>query len=70
MKIGATDKFPDGKLSQDDEGELRMAISNQDSLVRLDFGKAVAWMAFPKATAIELAKVLAQHAGATKIIIE
>lgn len=63
LNLGATGAFPDGKLNQTDEGELRMAVSSGDGLVRIDFGKPTAWIAFPANQAKELAALLMRHAG-------
>lgn len=60
---GATGKFPDGKLDASDQGELKLKISSDDSLVRLDFGTPIAWFALPKEQAAQLALVLLQHSG-------
>lgn len=69
--LGATGQHPQGQLSDDDEGELRMAVRYDpvDGVVRVDFGKPVAWLALPRENAIELAKVLLQHAGAKTVEI-
>jgi len=63
--LGATGETPDGRCHDDDEGELRMAISRQGDLVRLDFGKPTAWVAFPPEQAEELAKALLKQARRT-----
>ena len=48
-KIGATGQFPYGKLRHDDQGELSvaMAADSQQGVVRMIFGKPVAWLALP-----------------------
>lgn len=43
-KFGATKKFPQGKLRQDDEGELRFGVAVAGSKVVVNFGKPVAWL--------------------------
>lgn len=70
--LGATGKYPLGALSDEDEGELRMAIGRDpiDGVIRLDFGKPVAWVGLPPPEAIEMAKLLLKHAGATRIELE
>lgn len=60
--LGATGKFPDGKLNQDDEGELRMAVGVRDGNVILDFGKPVHWLGLPKEHALKLAEMLQKKA--------
>lgn len=63
-KLGATGKFPAGKLNKDDEGELQLAIGvTRDGLVRIDFGKPVAWLAMTKADAAKFAGLLMKHAA-------
>lgn len=64
LKLGATGAFPEGKLNKTDEGELRMAVSSTgDGLVRVDFGKPVAWFAISPNQAKELAAHLMKHAS-------
>lgn len=69
--LGATGKFPMPAVSDDDEGQLTMAIGfdQVNGLVRLEFGTPVAWLALPPAEAIELAKGLLKRAGAKKVEI-
>lgn len=61
---GATGDHPQGKLDKSDDGGLRMAIAadKRNSIVRVDFGKPVAWLGLDKATALDLAKRLRWHA--------
>lgn len=63
-KLGATGDFPEGKLDETDEGELQIALSSDPAqrVVRLDFGKKIAWLALPPQTARLLAADLAQKA--------
>lgn len=65
-KLGATGKFPQGVLNDNDEGELTIGIALDplDGLVHLDFGKPVAWTAFSPETAVQIARTLLKHAGA------
>ena len=72
LGLGATGDFPDGVSRRPgDEGALRMAISDADSEgnIHMDFGKEVAWIAFPKSHAIQLARILLQKAGAKTVEI-
>jgi hypothetical protein len=63
-KLGATGKFPKGKLNKTDEGELRFAIGPHVSGgIGIEFGKAVKWIVLPKETAIQMAFLLLTHAG-------
>lgn len=65
LKLGATGAFPQGKLNSSDEGELRMAVSAANGVVRIDFGKPTAWIGLPANQAKELAAVLMRYAGET-----
>lgn len=50
-QAGATGKFPNGKISEDDEGELniRMAIDTEKNVLIVDFGEEpVTWIGFDK----------------------
>lgn len=66
--IGATGTHPMGQISDDDEGGLKMAVAYDklDGLVRIEFGKPVAWLALPPPDAMQLARLLAKHAGGTQ----
>lgn len=69
-KLGATGKFPDGKLHPGDEGELRFGIAkDSNGNIHIDFGKDVSWLSLPPEMAVNLARLLLRHAGATKIEI-
>ena len=61
LNLGATGKFPGGKLNDDDEGELRTIIKTDGDNVVIDFGKSVAWLALPKKDAIALGKILIEQ---------
>lgn len=68
--LGATNRFPQGKLDKTDEGELRFAVSRQGDLVHVDFGTEVIWLALPPNIAVEFAKALLDQAGVTYQIDE
>jgi hypothetical protein len=63
--VGATGKFPQGHLNDSDQGELRMAVGfdKLDGIVRVEFGKPVAWLGLPPPEARQLAQLLLRHAG-------
>ena len=61
-KIGATNEYPEGKLSGDDEGELVLAVSEFRGTVRIDFGKEVGWFALPPEAAKEFAELIIKRA--------
>lgn len=56
--LGATGRFPQGKLTTKDEGEIQFAIGEKDGKVILDFGKATAWIGFEPEQALQIAKIL------------
>lgn len=65
VPLGATGRFPQGALDPvEDEGELRLAIAaDQDAgVVRIGFGKPVAWLGLPRAEALQLADKIAWQA--------
>ena len=61
-KLGATGKFPNGKLNESDEGELEFDIANDGKLVHFNFGQPVSWFAVPPNVALEIAARLTTHA--------
>jgi len=69
--LGATGRFPMPALDDSDEGELALAVGYDPvmGLVRIDFGKPVAWLALPKDKAMELGLSLLKHAGAKTVQI-
>jgi hypothetical protein len=70
--FGATGTFPQGHLNDDDQGALKLGIAYDklDGIVRIEFGKPVAWLGLPPPQAIEFAKLLLKNAGAKKVEIE
>lgn len=64
FKLGATGRFPYGKAGSSDEGELRMALASDytNGIVRIEFGKPVAWLGLPSQEARELARLLVSKA--------
>lgn len=64
FKLGATGRFPRGKAGDTDEGELRFAIAadHSEGIVRVEFGKPVAWLGLPVNEARALAKLLLEKA--------
>jgi hypothetical protein len=63
-KLGATGKFPQGRIDKMDEGELRLAIGiAPDGMIRIEFGKPVAWLALSADDARNLAALLTKHAA-------
>ena len=64
--FGPTGKFPAGKLNADDEGELIFGIRREGEVVRLDFGKPVAWLGLPADVAEKLGHALLREAKAIR----
>ena len=64
--LGATGQFSEGKISEDDEGDLRIAIGHdpEKGIVMAQFGKPIAWIGMPPANARRLAQMLLDHAAA------
>ena len=62
LGLGATERFPQGKLNAFDEGELRLAIVEQEGKVCIHFGKPVAWIGFDPIQAMELAATIRKRA--------
>ena len=62
--LGPTGRFPNGKVFEDDEGELYVGIGHdlQRKIVFVDFAKRVAWLGIDAATARKLAARLIEHA--------
>jgi hypothetical protein len=57
-----TEQFPRGKLCQDDEGQLDVAIGVRDKTVIINFGKPIAWIGLDYHTAVALAENILKHA--------
>jgi len=62
--VGPTGTFPQGKISENDEGAINMAVGSDLSrnLVYIQFGSPIAWTAFPVDGARGLAALLLKHA--------
>lgn len=61
-ELGATGEFPDGKLTEDDEGSINFAIGIKDGKVCLDFGTPSRWIAMKPEDALKLAETLIEKA--------
>jgi hypothetical protein len=62
-KLGATDRFPEGKLAPEDEGEIRFGVTVKDGKVVIAFGKPVAWIGMTVAQARELGQLILERAA-------
>ena len=61
-KVGATGRYPQGKLDESDEGELTLAVTRTGDVIRIDFGKSIEWIAMSPEDAAGFAQLLMQHA--------
>lgn len=64
--IGKTGKFPQGKLTDLDEGEVVFRIFHYENKVIIDFGTPVEWIAIDRNQALELARTIRKHGKAIK----
>lgn len=60
--LGATGRHPQGRLVQDDEGEIRLAVGHANGKVVVEFGKPIAWIGFTPEQALDLAQSIRAHA--------
>ena len=67
-KLGKTGKFPEGKITPQDEGEIMMAVGSKDGKVILDFGTPVTWIGMNPMQAKQLGMSLIQQAEEAYII--
>lgn len=54
MKTGPTGNYPDGKMTEDDRGEVCLQIGRADSYVMIEFGCEMSWMAMHPQQAREM----------------
>lgn len=70
-RFGPTGRFPHGKADPTDEGEIRIGIAHDEQgRVIINFGTKVVWIGLYPAQAIDFAKTILKHCGASKIEIE
>jgi hypothetical protein len=64
MKPGPTGDFPDGKLSEDDDGGLAIAIAadTEKGVVIIDFGTPTSWIGLKPSDAKGFANMLIEKA--------
>ena len=62
-QLGATGKFPEGKLVREDQGEIQVAIACVKDKVVIDFGKPVVWVGMTPQQAKEIGELLIERAG-------
>ena len=61
-RLGATGRYPKGKLNEDDEGELELAVGARNGSVIIVFGKSIKWIGMGPDGAEELAELLKTRA--------
>jgi hypothetical protein len=61
MELGATGQYPEGKLTDADEGEIKIAVGIAGGKVVVQFGKPVAWLGLTAQQARQLAESLRQQ---------
>ena len=61
-----TDQYPDGKISDDDEGELTVAITATEEHLVINFFKSVRWIALRRDEAIEFGEQIIKRAKEIK----
>ena len=65
IPLGATGTFSDGKISEDDGGDLRLAVAvdKSSNIVRIEFGKPTAWLGLPKNQAFAFGQMIRDKAS-------
>lgn len=63
LNLGATGKYPQGKISENDEGELKVGITTVNNKIVVSFGKSVTWIGMTKEEALGLAEILTERAN-------
>ncbi len=65
VPLGATGDYPRGKLDEHDEGGLRPAIvaDPANGVLRIEFGKPVAWLGLPRVEALQFANLIVKNAN-------
>lgn len=66
--IGPTGKFPEGKLTPHDEGQVQFMVGHTKDKrkVVLDFGNPISWIGMSAQEAFGLSKMLRKHAKKCK----
>lgn len=60
--LGATGKFPEGKLTEEDEGEIQFGVTTKDEKVIIHFGKPIAWIGMTRQQAEDFGRLLIDRA--------
>jgi len=56
------EQYPEGKLNEEDEGEIGVAIGIENGNVIVMFPKPVAWLGLPPEQAMEMGRTLIKRA--------
>jgi hypothetical protein len=62
-KLGATGRYPYGKLGPHDQGELRAGITTVDGKLVIHYGAPITWTAMTAEQALEFARLLTKRAN-------
>ncbi len=62
LDLGATGKYPEGKIADNDEGEIKIGITTMKGRVVIDFGKQIYTVGFTPDQAMSIAEVLIKRA--------
>lgn len=60
--LGPTGKFPEGKLTDNDEGEIKIGITTLKGKIVIDFGKPIHCIGLTKEQAVDIANTLFERA--------
>lgn len=63
-RLGPTDRFPEGRLTESDEGEIRIAVGVEKGKIVLHFGEPTMWVGMTPEQAVEIAGLMIQKARA------
>ena len=55
-------EFPNGRLNENDQGAVAVAIGHQDGAVTMQFPRNLNWIGFTPEQAIDIAATLVEHA--------
>ena len=59
QSLGATNKFPDGKINDDDDGQIAIGITLSNDKLIIHFGdKPIKWIGFSKEEAKDFAETI------------
>ena len=58
IDLGATGQFPSGKLTKQDQGEIKIGVMGVDGNIIMEFGQSVHWIGMTGVQAIDLGRIL------------